>query len=157
MRMSFQITGLKFAEFAGLVGRTDAELAAQEARRVVADRHPGFPCRVSLVDAQPGESVLLLNYEHLPVASPYRARHAIYVRENASEAQLEVGEIPQVLRNRLLSLRAFSAAGMLLDADVAEGDALAATIERLLAPDEVAYLHVHNARPGCFAARVDRA
>jgi Protein of unknown function (DUF1203) len=155
--MSFQITGLKAAEFATLVGLTDAQLAARNARRVVADRHPGFPCRVSLVDAQPGERVLLLNYEHLPVTSPYRASYAIYVRENASDAQLAVDEIPPVLERRLLSVRAFSATGMLLDADVVEGAALAPALERLLAPAEVAYLHVHNARPGCFAARVDRA
>jgi len=155
--MSFRISGLAAREFSGLFGLTDAELAARSACRVVADRHPGFPCRVSLVDAQPGESLLLVNYEHLPVNSPYRSRYAIYVRENASEAQLGVNEIPPVLQHRLLSLLAFSAAGMLLDAEVVQGTALVPALERLLAPPEVAYLHVHNARPGCFAARVDRA
>jgi len=155
--MGFQITGLKAAQFAPLLGLPDAHLRGHNACRVVADRHPGFPCRVSLVDAQPGESLLLVNYEHLSVASPYRSSYAIYVRENATEARLAVDEIPPVLQRRLLSLRAFSAAGMLLDADVAEGAQLAGTIERLLGPAEVAYLHVHNARPGCFAARVDRA
>jgi hypothetical protein len=154
--MSFQISGLKFAQFAHLVGLPEEELAAHNARRVVADRHPGFPCRVSLVDAQPGETLLLLNYEHLPVDSPYRARYAIYVRERARDAQPAVNEIPPVLRERLLSVRAFSARGMLLDADVAAGAALAPAIERLLAPPDVAYLHLHNARPGCYAARVDR-
>jgi Protein of unknown function (DUF1203) len=112
---------------------------------------------VSLVDARPGERLLLVNYEHLPVISPYRARYAIYVREKASEARLAVDEIPPVLASRLLSLRAFSAAGMLLDADVSQGVELRGDIERLLAREEVAYLHVHNARPGCYAARVDRA
>jgi hypothetical protein len=157
VHMSFQITGLKAAEFAGLVGLPDAQLAARAARRVTADRYPGFPCRVSLVDAQPGETLLLLNYEHLPVAGPYRSRYAIYVREQAREARLAVNEIPQVLRNRLLSLRAFSDTGTLVDADVAEGEALAGTMERLLANAQVSYLHVHNAKPGCFAARVQRA
>jgi hypothetical protein len=154
--MSFQISGLKFAQFAPLVGLSDVQLEARNVRRVVADRSPGFPCRVSLVDAQPGESVLLVNYEHLPVASPYRARYAIYVRENATEARVARDAIPPVLHQRLLSVRAFSAAGMLLDADIAEGAALVPAIERLLAPAQVAYLHLHNARPGCFAARVDR-
>jgi hypothetical protein len=155
--MSFQISGLGFGQFAPLVGLSDEQLFARNARRVVADRHPGFPCRVSLVDAQPGERVLLVNYAHLPVMSPYRARYAIYVRENATEARLAVDEIPQVLRKRLLSLRAFDAVGMLRDADIAEGAGLAPAIERLLAAPQVAYLHVHNARPGCFAARVDCA
>jgi Protein of unknown function (DUF1203) len=155
--MSFQITGLGFGQFSPLVGLSDEQLLARSARRVIADRHPGFPCRVSLIDAQPGERVLLVNYEHLPVMSPYRARYAIYVRENATEARLAVDEIPPVLRERLLSVRAFSAAGMLLDADVAEGAQLPTTFERLLASAEVDYLHVYNARAGCFAARVDRA
>jgi len=155
--MSFQISGLKFAQFAGLVGLTDEQLAARNARRVLADRHPGFPCRVSLIDAQPGERVLLVNYEHLALPGPYRSRYAVYVRENAVDAAPAIDEIPPVLRGRLLSLRAFSAEGMLLEADVAEGPVLAPVIERLLAPPAVAYLHVHNARPGCFAARVDRA
>ena len=157
MLMGFQISGLKFAEFAPLVGLSDGQLEALNVRRVVADRHPGFPCRVSLIDAQPGESVLVVNYEHLPVDSPYRARYAIYVRQNATEARVARDEIPPVLQKRLLSVRAFSAAGMLLDADIAEGaPALAPVIERLLAPEQVAFLHLHNARPGCFAARVDR-
>jgi hypothetical protein len=155
--MSFQVSGLGFGQFAPLVALSDEQLIAHNARRVVADRHPGFPCRVSLVDAQPGERLLLVNYEHLPVISPYRARYAIYVREKASEARLAVDEIPPVLASRLLSLRAFSAAGMLLDADVSQGVELRGDIERLLAREEVAYLHVHNARPGCYAARVDRA
>jgi hypothetical protein len=155
--MGFRISGLGFEQFAPLVALSDEQLLGHEARRVVADRHPGFPCRVSLVDARPGERVLLVNYEHLSVLSPYRSRYAIYVRENAIEARLAVDEIPPVLENRLLSLRAFSGAGMLLDADVTEGAELRAGIERLLGRADVAYLHVHNARPGCYAARVDRA
>jgi Protein of unknown function (DUF1203) len=155
--MAFQISGLGFGQFAPLVALSDEQLLGRNARRVVADRHPGFPCRVSLVDAQPGERVLLVNYEHLAVDSPYRARHAIYVRENAVEARLAVDEIPPVFNKRLLSLRAYDAAGMLRDAEVAEGVQLKTAIERLLAPPEIAYLHVHNARPGCYAGRVDRA
>ena len=155
--MSFQVSGLGFGQFAPLVALSDEQLLAHNTRRVVADRHPGFPCRVSLIDAQPGERVLLVNYEHLPVMSPYRSRYAIYVREDAAEARLAVDEIPPVLENRLLSLRAFNSAGMLLEADVSQGAELRVDIERLLAREEAAYLHVHNARPGCYAARVDRA
>jgi uncharacterized protein DUF1203 len=136
---------------------SDEELAARGARRVTADRHPGFPCRVSLEDAQPGETLLLLNYEHQPAPGPYRSCYAIYVRQHAADAHLAVNEIPPVLRSRLLSLRAFSAAGELLDAEIVEGAGLAAVIERLFAEPTVDYLHVHNAKPGCYAARVDRA
>src|SRR5689334_11171725 len=110
-QMSFQISGLPLAEFAPLFGLPQSELASRGIVRHTANASPGFPCRVSLKDAEPGETLLLLNYEHLPVASPYRSRYAIYVRENAEEARLEVGEVPQLLRHRPLSLRAFDGAG----------------------------------------------
>jgi hypothetical protein len=155
--MAFRISGLDAAQFAALHGLSDAQLAAHGARRVVADRHPGFPCRVSLVDAQPGERVLLVNYEHLAVDSPYRARYAIYVREAAREAHLAVNEIPPVLHGRLIAVRAFSADGMLLDAQLASDAELGPALERQLASSAVAYLHLHNAKPGCYAARVARA
>jgi hypothetical protein len=155
--MTFQINGLAAETFAPLFKLPDAELAARGAVRVIADRNPGFPCRVSLCEAQAGEVLLLINYEHLSVASPYRSRHAIYVRENAGEARLGVGEIPEVLRTRLLSLRAFDDAGMMIDADVMRGSDLAVAIDRMFDSPRVKYLHAHNAKAGCFAARIERA
>ena len=155
--MSFQIKGLPAETFAPLFKLTDTELAACAALRLTADRYPGFPCRVSLCEAQAGETVMLLNYEHLSVASPYRSRHAIFVRENAIEAQLKVDEVPEVLRTRLLSLRAFDGAGMMIDAEVIQGCELAVAIEQMFDSQHVTYLHAHNAKAGCFAARVERA
>jgi hypothetical protein len=155
--MTFKITGLPSATFAPLFTLSDLELAARGAVRMVADRRPGFPCRVSLCDANPGETVLLVNFEHLSVATPYRSRHAIFVRENAAEARLEANEIPEVLLSRLLSVRAFDGVGMMIDADVMQGEELTPAIKRMLNIPAVQYLHIHNAKRGCFAARVDRA
>jgi hypothetical protein len=154
--MSFQVSGLPVAQFAPLFGLSDAELAKQDIVRHTADKSPGFPCRVSMRDAEAGETLLLLNFEHLAVASPYRARYAIYVREYAEEARVPVDEIPEVLRRRLLSLRAFDKRGMLLNADVADGREIEPLIGHMFADRGVEYIHVHNAKPGCFAARVDR-
>jgi hypothetical protein len=112
---------------------------------------------VSLQDAEPGETLLLLNYEHLAVASPYRARHAIYVRENARTATPAVNEVPGVLRTRLLSLRAYDRSGMMVEADVVHGSDVVPVIERIFSEENVDFIHIHNAKPGCFAARVDRA
>jgi len=154
--MSFQVSGLSGAQFAPLFGLSDAELAKRDIVRHTADKSPGFPCRVSLVDAAPGEALLLLNFEHLAVASPYRSRHAIYVREYAEDARVAVDVVPEVLRRRLLSLRGFDGRGMLVDADVVDGREVEGVIERMLGMREVEYVHVHNAKPGCFAARVDR-
>ena len=155
--MNFQITGLPASRFAPLHALTSEELATRGVIRMAADKQPGFPCRVSLRDAEPGETVLLLNYEHLSVASPYRSSHAIFVRQGARDARLQVNEIPQLLQIRLLSLRAYDRSGMMLEADVVPGQELAPAIVRMLDRSASAYLHVHNAKAGCFAARVDRA
>jgi hypothetical protein len=44
----------------------------------------------------------------------------------------------------------------MLDAQVAPGTELEALIGRLFADPAVAWLHLHHARRGCFACRVDR-
>ena len=155
--MSFQITGLPLSRFSPLFSMSDVELSRQGAVRVTADERPGFPCRVSLQDAEVGEKLILLNYEHLPVATPYRSSHAIYVRESATEAQLGIDEVPQQMRPRLLSLRAFDANGMMKAADVVPGTGVEKLIEQMFADPSIAFLHVHNAKWGCYAARVDRA
>jgi hypothetical protein len=155
--MNFRISGLPLAQFAPLFSLSDEELKARNVVRRIADKKPGFPCRVSLRDAEPGESLLLLNYEHHAVATPYRSSHAIYVCEKAEQATPGVNEVPPVLSSRLLSVRAFDAAGFMTSADVVQGAELAHAIEQLFSDDRVAYLHLHNAKPGCYAARVDRA
>lgn len=155
--MPFRFTGLSPKQFAPLFALSDSELLARGMRRVVADSKPGFPCRVSLEDAEPGERLILLPFDHQPAHSPYRASGPIFVRENAREAFDGHGEIPSVLSNRLLSLRGYDAQDLIVEADVVEGDCAADAIERLFARDEVRYIHVHNAKRGCFACRVDRA
>ena len=155
--MDFRITGLPVDRFAPLFGLPDDELARHRAVRRTCDSRPGFPCRVSLEDAVPGESVLLVNYEHLPVDSPYRSSHAIYVRERALPRFDAVNAIPDMLATRLLSLRAIDAHGHIVDADIAEGTAVEPLIQRLLGLETTAYVHAHFARRGCFAARIDKA
>jgi hypothetical protein len=154
--MHFRIKGLEPGPFARFFSMSDAALQAERAVRTVADSKPGFPCRVSLRDAEPGTSVVLLNFEHLPVDSPYRASHAIYVSAGAAPFD-RVDVVPQALRDRLLSLRAFNARGMMVDADIVEGAEVEPLIERLLTRRDVDYLHAHYARRGCYAARIERA
>ena len=153
--MNFRISGLPASQFAEWFALSDAELAARHAVRRIADSNPGFPCRISLTDAEVGEEVLLINYEHLPVDSPYRASHAIYIRTGEQTCEV-VDSVPAMLRPRLLSLRAYDAAGMMTAADVVEGTELEAGIGKLFSNQRAQYLHVHFARPGCYAARVDR-
>jgi hypothetical protein len=154
---TFQVVGLSAGAFAGFAAISPAELEARGIRRVVADDKPGFPCRVSLEDAEPGESLWLLHHVHHDVPGPYRASGPIYVREQAVHATPAPGEVPAMLRCRLLSLRAYDADGMLRDAEVCDGTALEPVVARLFADPDVAYLHAHNARPGCFNCRIERS
>jgi len=154
--MNFQIIALDAARFAPLHALADEALAAQGIVRKVVPEDGGVPCRVSLEDARPGERVLLLPFVHHDVPTPYRASGPIYVRENATTARPKPGEIPAMLEKRLLSLRAYDAGHMLKESDVVEGKNLRAAIERAFADAEVSYLHVHNARPGCFNCAVER-
>ena len=154
--MRYVIQGLDPAPFRPLYGLSDEALEAAGAIRMIADAKPGFPCRVSLEDAEPGEALLLVNFEHLAVETPYRSRHAIFVREGEEAVARYEDEVPEQLACRLLSVRSFDARGMMTDADVIEGTRLEPLIDRMFADPEVAYLHVHNARRGCFAALVER-
>jgi hypothetical protein len=155
--MTFRIRGLELHEIEPYVGLTDDALRALNARRVIADKRDAFPDRIELRDAEPGERLLLLNYEHQPARSPYRASHAIFVLEDAVHSYDRVGEIPPLLRRRTISARAFDDCGMIVDAALCQGSELEGSIEQLLRLDKVSYLHLHYAKHGCFACRVDRA
>jgi hypothetical protein len=154
--MAFTVSSLPIEPFVPLFALDDAALAERGAMRVVADARFAFPCRVTLDDAEPGERLILLNYEHQSADTPFRSTHAIYVREAATGATATTDALPPALRRRLLSLRGFDAAGMLRDADVVEGAVAEPVIERMLVDPAIAYLHAHYARPGCYAARIDR-
>jgi Protein of unknown function (DUF1203) len=155
--MDFRIQGLSPAPFTALYGLSDDELANRNAKRYVADTMPGFPDRIELRDAEPGERLILVNHVHQPAATPYHASHAVFVLEGAENSFDAVNEVPEVLRRRILSIRAFDLNHWLVEGDVCDGRALEATVQRLLARPEVAYLHAHYAKPGCYAARVERA
>ena len=155
--MSFRILGLAPTPFQPLFGLSDADLAAHGARRCVVDTPVGYPDRIELRDAAPGETVLLLNHVHQPADTPYRAAHAIYVREGAQSAYDAVDQVPDALRRRTLSLRAFDARHEMVDADLVEGAQCEELVERLLADPRVAYVQAHFARRGCYAARIERA
>lgn len=152
--MNFRITGLPADAFAHLFALSDAELAAHGAVRQTVDY--AAPCRISLTDAAPGEELILVNYEHHAVASPYRMRYAIFVR--AGEQTFDaLGRVPDQLRTRTLAVRAFDDAAMMVGFELIDGTELEVAVERLFADVRAHYLHIHFAAPGCYAAKVERA
>jgi hypothetical protein len=154
--MPFQIVACNPALFADYFHLPDAELAERNMRRVTVTTKPGTPCRVSLADAEIGETVLLLNFAHQPAQSPFRSSHAIFVRKDIAQAHPAVGEVPLVMQSRLISLRSFDETDMMINADVVPGAAVAEAIEQAFSDQAVAYIHLHYAKPGCFAASVQR-
>lgn len=157
MQHPFRLVALERDVFDPLRSLGDAELRARGARRLRVDEKPGFPCRVSLADAEIGEDVLLVPFTHHDVASPYRGSGPIFVRVDAATARPDVDEVPAMIRPRLLSIRAYDAEAMMIASEVAEGRDLEAHIERAFSDPRVEYLHLHNARPGCYNCRVERA
>ncbi len=154
--MHFRISGIDPAAFQHLFGMSDDELAAHRAKRYTADSKPGFPCRISLEDAAPGETVILAPFTHQTAATAYQASGPIFVRESAQLRFEAYDFVPEQLAIRLLSLRAYDKDGMIIDADVVEGVELERQIERFFGNAETSYIHAHFARRGCYAARIDR-
>ncbi|MBB4065342.1 DUF1203 domain-containing protein [Gellertiella hungarica] len=155
--MSFKIRGLSPQTFSSLFRLSDQELLQQGAHRLVVDAKPGFPDRIALRDCDLGETVLLVNFTHQPANTPYRSSHAIFVREGEDHPFEAIDTVPEVMRSRLLSLRAFSREHMILDAGVVNGDTVEHLIEEFLARPDTDYIHIHFANRGCYLARVDRA
>ena len=153
--MNFTVSGLSPQPFLPLYGLAESELAQHRARRIIADGN-GFPERIEMRDAQPGETLLLVNFEHQSADTPYRSSHAVYVREGATDAWVG-SHMPDVMRRRLLSLARFLADGSRLTPTSVEGRQAEPVIARLFGDPSVAYIHAHYAKPGCYAARIDRA
>jgi len=153
---TFRLVGLEPAAFEPFFAMDAPALAAIGARRLRADSMPGYPCRISLEDAGAGEQLLLLPFEHLPARSPYRASGPVYVRARAQRAVLEPGVVPPYVTRRLMSVRAYDASDMMLAGEVCEGAEVHATLERLVKDAAVSFIHLHNAKRGCFSCLVER-
>lgn len=157
MKTNFILKSLNNQEFSNFFEMTDVELDKISAKRTIVDKFPGFPCRVSLQDAELNEEVILLPYQHHKTNSPYQASGPIFVRKIAKTANLEINEIPKMFNHRLLSLRGYDKNGLMKDADVIEGKNLKEKINQIFENENIDYIHIHNARPGCYNCLVERA
>jgi hypothetical protein len=153
--MTYRIEGLAPAAFESLFSMTDGELAERNAMRVTADSASGYPCRVSLENAEPGDELVLLNHVSHDVSTPFRTAYAIYVRRDVEPASY-IDEAPAMLDTRTLGLRGFDDKGMLRGALLALPGEADTRIRELFDRDEIATIHAHNAAYGCFLARIER-
>jgi hypothetical protein len=123
--------------------------------RQVADSSPGWPCRRCLRDAEVGEVLLLVPYDPWTVQSPFRQPGPVFVHERACEPWVGTG-LPEQQTSRLLSVRVIDHDGMQVAGVVVPGSRLSAHLDEAFSTADTAFVHLHNAGPGCFAARVDR-
>lgn len=154
--MTYQITGLSPELAKGFEDATAEQLSALGAVKMTATRKPGFPCRISLEDAEVGEDVVLFHHTSHDVDSPYRSSYAIFTRSGLATAARYTDAVPPVFEGRTLGMRAFGKDAMLKTASLAMPGEADQSIRQLFELDEVAYIDVHNAAHGCFVARVER-
>lgn len=157
MHSNFRISAIESTAYAPLFDLSTESLNSKNIIRKVVDQFPGYPCRVSLEDAEIGEEVLLISHTHHPVSTPYRASGPVYIRKGARQARPGINEIPKMLEHRLLSLRAYTSDGMMCAAETIEGAGLQKAIGLIFQDPLTACIHIHNASPGCYNCRVDRA
>jgi hypothetical protein len=154
--MNFKLISLEANEFAYIFELDNLELEKIGAIKMTVHKFPGFPCRVSLQDAKIGEEVVLLPYQHHKTNSPYQANGPVFVRKSAKTATLIINEIPEMFNHRLLSLRGFDINGLMKDATVTEGQNLREQIIQIFENKDINYIHIHNAKPGCYNCLVIR-
>ena len=154
--MTYRVIGLDPAPYQELFGLSDEELASRGVVRMTVTKKPSFPCRVSLTDRDPGETVLLLNHVSHDVSGPYRTSHAIFVAEGAMDPAEYVDEVPEVFESRILSLRGFAKDGMMADAMLTQPGEAESGIRKLFENPAIEMIHAHNAARGCFSARIER-
>jgi hypothetical protein len=154
---AFQLHGLEPSSLLPLFELDEQALRGMGAVRRIADESPGYPCRISLQDADVGDELLLLHHLHHDVPSPYRSGGPVFIRRKARQARLAVDEVPPSILRRLMSLRAYDAAHMMIRGDVCEGAQAGAVLGQFFDDPKVQTVHLHHARQGCFACRATRA
>jgi hypothetical protein len=91
-----------------------------------------------------------------PSPSPYTGPGPIYVhRSECAHYQCD-GSVPEQQRRRLVAVRAYDVENMMVGFAVVKGEELGVKAGELLEDEEVKFLHVYYAGPGCFAVRIDR-
>ena len=131
---------------------------SQATTRITALPNEGYPCRRCLQDAKAGEEIDLLAYDPFPpdAVSPYRGKGPIFVHAEHCEA-FSGDSIPERQLQRSMAVRAYDEKHMMVAFKIVEGPRLEGVSGEMLADAKARYIHVHNAGPGCFAFKVERA
>lgn len=144
------------AEFLRRVRTEGIDDQGQPVKRLVAEG--GEPCRDVLRRAEPGEPLILASFSPFSKPGPYKEYGPIFVlAEDAAAGTSDRNALPLdgYLRERFV-IRAYSDAEEIIDADLVTPSEAQSAVERLLARNDAAFLHVRFPVYGCFALRIDR-
>ena len=154
--MEFRISALDDQIFNSFFELNDAELEKVGGKRIIVDEKPGYPCRVSLEDAEIGEEVILVPFEFHKTKSPYQAKGPIFIRKGVKTKKMDKNEIPKMLNHRLLSFRGYDKSGFMKSALTEKGNKTIEIIGKIFENKNIEYIHVHNSSPGCYNCQVNR-
>jgi hypothetical protein len=153
---NFQIKSLAETEFYEIFRMDNVALEKIGALRMTANKPGKYPCRVTLEDTMMGEEVILLNYQYHKTTSPYRATGPLFIKVNSIASIPAVNEIPTFLNHRYLSLRAYDKDGIMKEALTSEGKDLRTAMTKMFNNSDNSYIHIHNARHGCYLCVAER-
>lgn len=128
-------------------------------KTMIATEDGGFPCRVCLRYAAPGESVLLGSYNLPKPQGLYWTPSPIFVHAEPCTPYQGTDELPDIIRrNALVSVRVYDAEGMVLYdlGQVSDGGQADVPLARALADARTSFVNIHTARPGCLLSRVEK-
>lgn len=118
----------------------------------------GSPCRHCLRDAGGGEELLLGSY-HMPrPRGIYWTPSPIFVHADDCARFGETNAVAPIVRNRLVSVRAYDRDDQCIYdlGHAGDGDAIDDALMRALDDARTAFVNIHTAKPGCLLCRVER-
>jgi hypothetical protein len=119
----------------------------------------GVPCRHCQRDVAADEPYLILAYRPFPQAQPYAEIGPIFLHAEPCDRYPVTGEMPAmfVKRERYL-LKGYRADDRICygTGQIVASAEVAAAAARILARDEVAYVHVRSALNNCYQCRIER-
>jgi Protein of unknown function (DUF1203) len=133
--------------------RRVATSGAPDHAMVVADSSGGFPCRHCLRYAQSGERMILFPYAAIPAGHPYSESGPIFVHAEPCERYHATDEFPADFRKGRV-MRAYNSNYDMIDAEVVNGGAPEAIIEKLLQKPETAFVDARSVTHGCYTFRI---
>jgi hypothetical protein len=135
--------------------RRAAQDGAPDHAMVTADSPEGYPCRLCLRWAQPGERLILFPFASIAPGRPYSESGPIFVHAERCERYRLTNEFPAEFR-RGRAIRAYDSEQNMIAGEVVNGNEPEAVIEKLLQNQETAFLQVRSASRGCYTMGIER-